>query len=299
MLYFTFLSVFAKLCRTRIVFFGISLRKFDDKIPLQCFKLISFLSSYIGAREYASFYKFRKILPHSIPKIFLLPDPAMQIADHPEFHNQEILSKTGLDPERPYIAVCPRDFRLKTNFHNHHYSARFEESEIENYINSLVQITEWLVSSRGYQVVFVPMHVHSPDDDRAFAKEVFSCLSDELKSGNVFFIHDQYDPHAIISFLSHSKLVIGVRFHSLVLSFTCHTPVINIGYAEKNTAIMELFRLPDYSFSLNTITFNELKNAIISIEENEVLIKDSIEKRHLELKNIYQKELLHILSLIQ
>lgn len=298
MLYFLSLAMFAKACGTKIIVFAISLRNIRKPIPLLCMKLIVRLSNYIGARENQSYEKFKKHFPASTGKLWHLPDPAISITDKSETAFDGFLKSEGLDRNLPWIAVCPRDFSPKTSFQHHHYGTSYTKDECQKYVDSLKQLTEWLVMEQKVQVVFIPMHIHFPDDDRMVGQQVYDGIQDEKIKNSIYIVRRQYGPMAIRSILSKAKLVIGVRFHSLVLAFSTQTPIISIGYAKKNHAIMQLFGLDEYCLSIDSISFPCLKSSVEMVVQEEYSLKKRVADKHSEILVQYEKELAQVFKII-
>lgn len=298
MLYFLALAIFARLFGARVVIFSVSLRQLSKTIPLFCLKLICKISSYIGVREYNSLEQFRQLYPREQHKIHLLPDPATQMpcTGNRSYENFLLIERIKLN--KPWVAICLRNFGSPTPFHKHHFTKKFNAESTSNYIDTFRRISEWLVLEMKFQVIFLPMHIHPPDDDRIPANEIHSFVTNEDVRKDIFVINKQYDPHTMHAIISHAEFVLGVRFHSLVLSFISHVPSISIGYAQKNQAIMEFFELQRFSHSIESLDFHHIKNTINEVVENKSIIKKQIGIRQVRISHDYKNELNKIMQVI-
>jgi len=289
MLYFTFLTVYCKIFNIPVVIFGISLRPINSTISKLLLKIIVFNSSYIGFREHDSINRFISYFPKKEANI--LPDPAIQIS-----RSKDIDSHIEIKKEHKYVCICPRNFSAKEGFRSHHYDDAYNIHELSNYIRVLKDTTEWLIQEKGYRVIFLPMHIHDPDDDREIGKLIYSQINDDIRK-QVTVIDKQFDPIIVKEIFKQMNFVIGVRFHSIVLASSSNVPVISIGYAKKNDAIMNFIYQKKFINTISRLTTKNIQEQVIDIERNIMDKKMELKKIYTDINKIYQKELNKILSL--
>ena len=101
---------------------------------------------------------------------------------------------------------------------------------------------------------------------------IFSCspmdeaFSYELaqKVGGVVIDNTKYLSHDIQSVMKHCDLMLGMRFHSLVLSSSVGAPIVGLIYAPKVRGYMRLLDCPEYGIELADMTADSLSDTLAS-----------------------------------
>jgi polysaccharide pyruvyl transferase WcaK-like protein len=142
------------------------------------------------------------------------------------------------------------------------------------------------------------MNTGFPDDDRIAAKKVIKALPKNIRTERVDLMEIQYGPREMKGIFGLMDLVVGVRFHSLVLSSSMGTPVLSIGYAPKNRAIMSLIEQDKYFVKLNEVSRPWLIEQAFQILKNRKSVVGNLRQVYKHLNSIYDDEINRISTLI-
>jgi|GEM_PF-2861924 len=295
MSYFSCLALSAFIFNVPVIVFGITLRSLTKMYSKLFLNLIASLSIYFGVREYDSQNKAKEILAKKLhSKIRIMPDLAFQLEYKSE--NQRCINNQKEINSKDFVVICPKTFESTKYFQKSHHNEKYSKDDIENYINSLVKITDWLIRKKNMNVVFFPMHIHEPDDDRVVGRKVLNRISDNNIKNNIFLIDDQYGPSDALCFFGKAKMVIGVRFHSVLLSIISGTPPVSFGYSTKNKSLMDLFNMQSSAYTVHEMDFNLAKKAILETLTNEKRISENMLKKVELLRDVFKNELNMILD---
>ncbi len=151
----------------------------------------------------------------------------------------------------------------------------------------------------GLQVAFFPMNTQAPDDDRLVAQQVLAEIGDAAAAAErIRVVRTQFGPREMKGIMGRLTAVVGVRFHSLVLSSSMGTPVIAVGYAEKNRSIMEHVGLGDYHTDIESVSFEFLKERLARALDERPAIAARLASRRRELDRLYEERVRYILGLV-
>ena len=265
--YFATLASIAKATKTSVVVFGISLRTLDKALTRYLTSRICKQSCYVAGREQKSVERL-KLLAQNHDEVHLLPDPATQML--PETHEwaQKELATLGIHDRRPALAICLRDFGSPSSFRSAHYSRKYSKDEIDNLIQSMQSLAVHVVQNHQLDVVLFPMNTKAPDDDRIPSAKVFEGIQEDEIRKHVHVVDRQYSARQMKALLGAMHVVVGIRFHSLVLSASMNVPNYAIGYAPKNAAIMDFYRRNAYMQTIDQLNTTKLLNDIDIIISN-------------------------------
>ena len=288
MLYFALLTFFAKLFKVPVVIFGISIRTLNKPICKLLTKYICSNAIYIAGREKRTNDIISTLVPNK--EINLLPDPASQMIPITVTEAEKILAENCASNQKLRVAICMRDFSSPKHFHSSHYSTTFNKKDVENYLDAICNVTEYLVKQKNAEVIFLPMNTKAPDDDRVPASKVHEKLSEETRKF-VHLFNCQFSAPEMKGVISRMSMLIGTRFHSLVLASSMSVPTITIGYAPKNKAIMGFYNRAQYSYMIGNIDCNKLKKDINEVLDNRNTQHVELNKRNKEINDIYITQL--------
>lgn len=108
--------------------------------------------------------------------------------------------------------------------------------EREHYLHTMARFTDQLTAA-GHQVVFLPFQTDfNPHNDLTFIKEQ---VLPRLRSPDKCFIAEDLAFDTIISCLKQIDVLVGMRFHSLLLATAAGTPFIGVTYDTKCWRFLE------------------------------------------------------------
>jgi polysaccharide pyruvyl transferase WcaK-like protein len=124
----------------------------------------------------------------------------------------------------------------------------------ESYVATMQQFVS-SVLDRGDYILFIPFQTDfNPRNDLKFMKEIFA---DMLKGHSGFTMLDKVPIELVHSYMSQCDLLVGMRFHSLLLASACQLPFIAVAYDTKCWRFIEEI---DYSYAvkLENLQYDQL-----------------------------------------
>ena len=213
----------------KIFCFGVGAKPITSPLGVRFMRLLLSKTSLVSARDDPS----RRILRgFTTSNVALTGDSALLMQPAREEAARRLLERAGVEVDEPAVAVCPR--LLSTDYRSH-YHDEVEAPTIDLIRESIAYAADKLLQD-GYQVVFLPMHVAAPDDDRAEIRDILKRMS----SRGARVIADWVHPREMMAALGLMRLVIGLRLHSLIFAASRGVPVASIGYDAKIGGFMEL-----------------------------------------------------------
>jgi len=108
---------------------------------------------------------------------------------------------------------------------------------------------------RGDYIVFIPFQTDfNPRNDLAFMREIFS---DTLKDYTNYTLLEEVPIDRIHSIMSRCDVLIGMRFHSLLLAAACNLPFVAVAYDTKCWRFIEEINYP-YAVKLENLQYDSL-----------------------------------------
>ena len=187
----------------------------------------------------------------------------------------ELLTKIGLDPNRPTLAInatgyldtwLPKDGRLKDS---------------QGFIAMYAAAVRRALSTVNdkFQVMIVCTH---PMDD-----EVCRELA-RLTHGSVI-TNTEYLSHDIQAAIGNCELLVGMRFHSTVLASSVETPVVGLVYMPKVRGYLRYLQCEDFALELKDLDETYLSEKIAYAWNTRVELKERQTKVIRELKAAAEK----------
>lgn len=220
-LYYLGIVTIAKLLRKPVVFYAQGFGPILKSLSRQVIKRVVNRVDVITVRDYESGEDFKACGVKKAP-IHVTADPALTISpdDIADARGKELLHGMFADPAKPLVAISVRDWKQEQAFKQ-----------------SIAKAADWFVS-RGWNVLFLPMHVPS---DLAPSKEIMARMTQtgaRLLDAPVTF-------HDIMSVLKQCDYVVGMRLHSLILACMLRIPFIGISYDPKIDRFVERAGMPN------------------------------------------------------
>ncbi len=179
---------------------------FTDKMQKDTAKVLNKMSK-VTVRDPES-AKFLYSIGVKADKVVLTADPVYGIEFSKKDIN-EIFAKEGLDlVGKDFVSVYFRKF-----------------GEDESYIQNCAKLFDGIYNDFGYPILFVPME-HESD------KEISLKIQKEMKTPSYIF-NNRVKVDEMFEIIDNSKLVLGMRLHSLIYSAVQNTPMVAFSYDPK------------------------------------------------------------------
>jgi colanic acid/amylovoran biosynthesis protein len=242
MLVFAYPMLYALRIGKRSVYYSHSVGPFHSRRLKWLMKFLCNHSKACLLRETISLNLLRELKVDE-NKIDVVPDAAWALKIAPQISG--VLASNRLQAGK-FVAISARD--LAVTDHGEATSRQYEQS--------LVAAICWLVKERGLQVALVA-HTQGPipeEDDRIPSWRIYELLPDNVKSMVKVVEHD-LSPSEIAALYGSSRLLIGTRFHALLLAMAAGTPVVGIPYfGNKTTGTFRDVGLQDYLILMTELT---------------------------------------------
>lgn len=161
---------------------------------------------------------------------------------------KEILIKSGINPEKPYVAANVHDWGLAPD-------------QRQTILARFARICDWMVRERGLQVIMIPM---IPGDAHIEGE----CR--ELMGEKAALLEYDYDYRLVRGVIGGARLCLTMKHHPIVFSIANHTPVVSVTteeyYYHKNAGALSLCGLEDYVLNreefFNSTVFERITTAL-------------------------------------
>lgn len=297
MLYCAALAMVARLCGTKIIIWGIWLRPLSNR---HCRALVRFIcrrADYLSGRDPETVRGLSELVNGEVPVEFL-PDPATQMTPIPSDQARGLLAQAGMRPNEKAIAICMRDFQAGREFEVHHYDRQVSPSDVERYREAMVELVRTLLEKTDYRILFLPMHTVDPDDDRVPAVKVVERLGAAADRTRVSVIKHQYQPREMKGMLGLMDLVVGTRFHSLLLASAMGTPIISISHASKSESIMDLIEQRQHMVRIPDVTGAWLCRHALEVLSQHDALRSTLRNQYASFAAIYETQLSRLIVLL-
>jgi len=131
-----------------------------------------------------------------------------------------------------------------------------QKARYERFVAEMARTVEY-VRVLGYPVLFIPFYGQR---DVRLAREVCARLADQA---GVFIYHrPDASPAIHADLIRRSRLLIGMRLHSVVFAVMTGTPVLPVIYHDKVRGIVDMLGLQDQSEHVSQIDSNRLRSIV-------------------------------------
>ncbi len=191
-------------------------------------------------------------------EIHLLADPVFTLTPPHKESSKEILAGEGIDAKGPYIVIAPRTF------------PGAEEDPL-----IWVDIITNLQKKYEHNIILWPLH---PQQDMSL------CQSIAEKTYRVSILEASYSPLRILDLLKSVDLVLGVRYHALVLGAVAGCALLGVSYDPKVNSLLKQLGLP-HELQLKSLAVEHVLAEVEVILNNPMREKEELKKRTLALAN--------------
>ncbi len=201
--------------------------------------------------------KFLHDIGVSKAKVTLTADPVYNLSTK-NINIEDIYKKHNITLEKEkFVSVYFRKF-----------------GEDESYIPNLGKLFDKVQSELGLEILFVPME--HPSDCEASLK-----IQKQMKN-NSYILDGRVEVPEMFEIIRHSKLVFGMRLHSLIYSSVVNTPMVAFSYDPKvdsfaNQMGVDVARYNDFDIA---VVFEQIKTVL----ENYEATKENMNKNYSEIR---------------
>lgn len=250
--YYTGIMGLAKLARKPVFIYAQGVGPIDSNANKKITKYFMERANYIALRDEES-----KALVRSIgvtKKIDIVPDPVMgfEIEDF----ESNICDKYGEN----YISISVRDWN---------------KAQVD-FLEKVARACDQLIDN-GFDVVFLPMH---GEHDEKASKKVLEKMKNEA---HIFPYNTSIEEKILC--IKKSKLMIGMRLHSLIFAASVNTPMIGISYDPKIDSFLKLVQQQCIGDVGGDWTYSDLVVKSMSILNNIRKQKEKLLKQSNSLKS--------------
>ncbi len=297
MLYCAALAAVARLCGTKVIIWGIWLRPLSNRYCRVLVRFICRRADYLSGRDPETVHGLSELVSGEVPVEFL-PDVATQMTPLSSDEARGLLAVEGVGPNEKAVAICMRDFQAGREFGVHHYDRQFSPSDVERYQDAMAQLVRTLLERTDYRILFFPMHTVAPDDDRVPAMNVVERLGAVAGRTRVSVVTRQYQPREMKGMLGLMDLVVGTRFHSLLLASAMGTPIVSISHASKSESIMDLIGLRRHMIRISDVTGAWLSHHALEVLSQHDAIQSALREQYASFTAMYETQLSRLIMLL-
>jgi polysaccharide pyruvyl transferase WcaK-like protein len=272
----------AKRLKRKIALFSQSFGPFHGKITKFMFGKILEYSNLVMCREDSSLSLLKQFTAKSKKiksKIIYFPDFAFNIKpiydelfDKITSHNKNFFEGA--------IGITIRQHQ-------------FVKNNTEEYLSTIEKLIRKLIKNEEKIIIFP--HVIGPtksEDDRIIAERLYEKFWEEKQ---VLLLNKTPNAEVLCALYSKLKLLIGTRFHSVILSLNTGIPTFAISYSGPKADIMKKFNMGDYLISIEDVNSENLELIWLRVKaliENRTEIRKKIKNSLIEEKKHFENNLL-------
>ena len=241
-----FLLPFAKLFKCKLVCFNNGIGPFPSKLSEHCARWVINSCETISMREEDSIELARKI---GVTKtIDISGDSAFINPVSSRSRAEEIASKEGILLSAPMLGV---------NVTKYIDSWLSEDRRIEDKSRFLDTLAEGLNQFKAglkntAQVVVFSTQPMDESFSETLAKKISAVTIDNTR----------YLSHDVQAIMRECDLLVGMRFHALVLASAVDVPIVGLVYAPKVRSLMKLLKSEQFSLELKELNSESLAKAL-------------------------------------
>ena len=143
---------------------------------------------------------------------------------------------------------------------------RIENREAnEAFLKALARSADHLIEKHDARVRFVPLRTTTYDDDRQVAEQVVSLMK---RGGKAEQLNRAPSVGEFIEMARESRLILGMRLHSLIIGAAAGTPVIAFEYMRKVRGFMRRVKQEEYCLQMEEIGSGNITSLIDETFEN-------------------------------
>ncbi|MFX0105686.1 MAG: polysaccharide pyruvyl transferase family protein, partial [Candidatus Hodarchaeota archaeon] len=233
------------------------------------YKTILSGSCFLYTRESNSINEVWNLLPKSKSNLGKILDSAFFLKGEDDRTATKILKKYDLKPNSFIILTIRLSKRGSYK--------KLEREIYSNYGRKLSSlIGKWIEKKRIPVAIVCQVR-----GDIVDSKFVYKLLPSKYKKF-CKIITDQLSPEALKSLYKYARILMGMRFHSLVFSLSMNTPILGLYYYDLGPKIPGLMRdleFHDYVFNIDNFSEIEVFKRLNELDDNRKIISKDIEQK--------------------
>ena len=219
-----------KITKTSLICFGVGVKSIESMMGASSVRMLLQGARLVSTRDALSRDELVRLGVGG--RISVTGDSGLFLEPAEREDALRLLTESGVDTSRPMTAICPRFLSTQHRRHYHDPLSSFEVSRIRR---GVAGVADHLLRM-GFEVVFLPFHRGSVDDDLAEIRAIVSLMH----GSDPKIVKRDLLPGEAMSVLGCMKLVFGLRLHSLILAASLGIPVVGVNYDSKIRGFMEL-----------------------------------------------------------
>ena len=239
MLYYTGLMKYAFMRHMKVMLYANGIGPLQRKLSIRIAGSILNKTDVITVREPNS-YKMLQEIGVNKPYISITADPVMGLELPSKEINEKVLS----------------EYKIPVNGRRAVFSVRPWKGMEGKFNPIFAEIADYLFEEYNLTPVFIPLHSKK---DTKVCQDIMGMMKN-----NAYLVENERSAMDLISIISTSELVIGMRLHSLIYASVARIPVIGIVYDPKVRYFIELMDQEDGGLVEN-ITADDIKNRVHKI----------------------------------
>jgi colanic acid/amylovoran biosynthesis protein len=233
------------------------------------FKWLFSGSCFIYTRESASLSTVNNLGAKIDGYLEKVPDAAFSFRDEDDPKSKIILNKYNLEPNR-FIAMTLRLTKRGS-------AENLEKEFYESYSNKLQDFIARWVEDKKIPVLFVCQQPHDVEDSMF----IYEHLPDKYKKYCIVMT-EKLSPEALRSLYKNARILIGMRFHSLIFALSESTPVMGLYYYDIGPKILGMMGdmgFQDYVFNIDDVSGENLFKRANELDQNRNDVSKEIEQK--------------------
>ncbi len=198
----------------------------------------------------------------------------------------EELKKIGVDKPKIIVtadSVFGIDYEKKPKIQEKQYqlvSVRNHKNLCENFCSDIAKLCDRMYEEYNISTVFIPFQ---RKNDLEITEKIRALMKNESE---VFNTECEFSD--LMSLMENARLCIGMRLHSLIYSVISKVPCVGLVYDQKVKAFMDYIGQKNY-LDAHSLKYQDLMEKVDYTLEKSEEIKNKLDKKSLELKELSQK----------
>lgn len=206
-------------------------------------------------------------------RVFVTADPVFSM----KWEKKQ--EKEAAAEEEPYVCMALRHWYDMVPLipakicSKYHIRMPGDKKRYEDYIRTMAACTEYVNRELGWKVVFLSFYYGR---DEKVAKDIMAAVTPTPGIQNTLVSEEYLRPEQMLGILSHARLLISMRLHSMIYAIKAGVPVVILDYSSKVKGMAELNGLEEYSVSMKELSVEKLKKKIRKVLKEEKEIKEKL-----------------------
>lgn len=245
-------SLFTKLRRKKVVFYGVGMTSIPDRMVAFLMKITLKKVDLLSVREKVSYNMVKKYAPNK--EVIVMHDPALNY-DYEITQAQKKELQNYFNLQENYIIISTRSVY---------------DSDITQNVKYLIikLIKNLLEDYPQFKIVILPVSMHPEkilENDYLISKDIYKAFPDNEK---IVLINKYFHPSQVRRILEFSKLIIMTRLHGVILSYDFQVPTVILAYDNKVKCFGEMANYK-YILDYNKLNYDILKGSVYDFLELE------------------------------